>query len=63
MRNQPARAAFLDGRGPVLGRVHDVVLESMISRFKNASLIPSLLTWFWLLFLICSWFMCGANHQ
>lgn len=51
MRNEPARAAFLDA---ARGRVPDVVFEYMISRFRKASLLPSLLAWLWLLFPICT---------
>ena len=44
MRNEPTRAACLGGGGLVLGRVHDVDFEYTVSRFKDTSLIPLLLT-------------------
>lgn len=53
MRNELVRAVFLHEGRPVLGRVHNVVFKNLIFRVQNASLIPSLQTEPWLLFLIC----------
>lgn len=53
LRKEPVRAEFLVGEGLVLGGVHDVAFEYVITRFRNASLIPSLLAWLWHLVLVC----------